>query len=334
MRSRLSVLLLATFLVQTNSRALLANDPQALNWPSRLPKYDHIVIVVEENKDYTDIIGNDSAPYINELRQQGANFTQMYAEEHNSEGNYFWLFCGSNLGVGFDDRIPTELFLDSNLGQQLIDHKKSFKGYSEDLPSIGSSIGVVTKNKEQIYGRKHVPWVSFANLPQGTTPVDSCNLTWKDFPANFNNLPTVSFVIPNLQNDMHNGSFVSSIKRGDEWLKKNIDPYYQWAKTHNSLLIVTFDECNNLTVMTGLTDPAAIPNTDEGVVRQNRIVTIFAGARIKPGDYREDKGVTHVNILRTLEAMYGLPKSGAQQVNAVQAGITDDYVITDVFDQA
>src|SRR5262249_36332481 len=59
-------------------------------WPAGLPVYDHVVIVVEENKDYDQIIDNPKAPYINfTLREQGANFTQMFGEEHNSEGNYF-----------------------------------------------------------------------------------------------------------------------------------------------------------------------------------------------------------------------------------------------------
>jgi hypothetical protein len=39
-----------------------------------------------------------------------------------------------------------------------------------------------------------------------------------------------------------------------------------------------------------------------------------------------------VSILRTLEAMYKLNKSGAQQPLALKAGIADDFVITDVFD--
>jgi len=64
---------------------------------------------------------------------------------------------------------------------------------------------------------------------------------------------------------------------------------------------------------------------------QNRIVTIFAGAHIKPGSYPEGQGVTHVNILRTIEAMYGLSKAGAQQPNAAGGGITDSYLITDIF---
>jgi hypothetical protein len=41
--------------------------------------------------------------------------------------------------------------------------------------------------------------------------------------------------------------------------------------------------------------------------------------------------VTHVNLLRTLEAMYKLHPSGAQQPNALAAGITDTAIITDVF---
>lgn len=60
----------------------------APRWPADLPVYDHVVILVEENKDYEEIIGNPSAPYINKvLRTEGANFTRMFGEEHFSQGN-------------------------------------------------------------------------------------------------------------------------------------------------------------------------------------------------------------------------------------------------------
>jgi acid phosphatase len=131
-------------------------------------------------------------------------------------------------------------------------------------------------------------------------------------------------VIPNLVNDMHDGASTMSIKAGDTWLKENLDKYYQWAKKNNSLLIVTFDENDHGPA--GLTNPAA-PRPE----KQNRIVTILAGASIKPGQYDEGEGVTHVNLLRTLEAMYGLDRSGEQQPFALCAGIADDFIITDVF---
>src|SRR6185295_19961765 len=111
-----------------------------------LPVYDHIVIVVEENKDYskiddgdenTFIIGSKNAPFINKLSREGANLTRMYAEEHYSQGNYFWLLSGSNQDVGYFDCVPRPGSINAeNLASQLIAHGRSFTGFSEGLPSI------------------------------------------------------------------------------------------------------------------------------------------------------------------------------------------------------
>jgi len=346
------VLLLIPFSVaeHANSDNTLspAQETPILIWPAGLPVYDHIIIVVEENKNYEEIIGNSNAPYINNvLKKDGANFTQAYGEEHHSQGNYFWLFSGCNQTVGFTDQVPSEennpdySFKTPNIGEQLINKGLSFKGYAESLPEIG-----FTGNKASagLYARKHVPWISFTNVPNGRTIAKSCNLRFADFPSDpsqFDTLPTIAFIIPNLDNDMHNGPITESISAGDRWLQKNIDPYYQWAKGHNSLLILTFDENNDKRNYLGLTNPLVRPQSCVGDGRdhefcvdlQNRIVTIFAGAHIKPGDYPEGKGITHVNILRTLEAMYGLSKAGAQQPNAAGGGITDNY-ISDVFKTA
>jgi len=326
---------------------------------SDLPKYDHIVIVVEENKDYSEIMDEKLAPYINKtLSSEGANFTNMYGEEHHSQGNYFWLFCGDNQNVGFSDCVPNSTnnenypFKVPNMASELIDSAYTFCGYSESLPYIGcDTIGTYTKIKKNgiiidsvgLYGRKHVPWISFSNVP------DSLNKRFADFPqdtADFKNLPTVSFVIPNLNHDMHNGADSISVPLGDDWLYANIDPYYQWAKNNNSLLIITFDENDDFRRIKGLTDPDPTHICPKNILPQNfdfskskdtlandyenRIVTIFAGAHIKHGYYSEAKGITHVNILRTIEAIYGLSKAGAQQINATNYGISDSY-ITDVF---
>jgi hypothetical protein len=312
---------------------LTAVAADAPHWPSTLPRYDHIVIVVEENKDYEQIIGSNNAPYLNKLASEGVQFTRMFGEEHPSQGNYFWLFSGSNQNVGFEDKVPERKFDASNLGAQLIKKGLSFKGYSQSLPTIGSEVAVTPPNCRYpcLYGRKHVPWVSFANVPNGTTVETSSNLRFEDFSPDYGALPTVAFVIPDMEHDMHNGAPKDSIPAGDVWLGQNIDRYYQWAKTHNSLLIVTFDENDDRSGYKGLTDPSVSPDHDQSRHDlQNRIATIFAGAHVK-ANYAEPNGMTHVNILRTLEAMYGLPKSGAQQANAVRAGISDDAIATNVF---
>jgi hypothetical protein len=303
--------------------------------PAALPVYDHIVVVIEENKDYEQIIGNSAAHYLNHLAGEGAILTRMFGEEHNSQGNYFWLFSGDNQNVGFDDEVPTVKFTGSNLGAALIANGKSFKGYAQSLPAMGSEVDVFPPGCGRcVYGRKHVPWISFANLPKGATEDTTSNLRFADFPPDYDRLPTVAFVIPDLEHDMHNGAPRNSVVAGDRWLAQNLDGYYQWARTHNSLLIVTFDENDNTTNYRGLTDPAVADDGDPARrVAQNRIATVIAGARVKTG-FAGNTALTHVNLLRTIEAMYGLARSGAQQPNAARAGIADDAILTGIFTPA
>ncbi|MBL4951990.1 acid phosphatase [Neobacillus sp. YIM B02564] len=240
----------------------------------KLPKIDHIVVVVEENRSLKAIKGNSEAPYINSLMQQGANMTNFYAIEHPSQPNYLDLFSGSNQGVT-DDKVPKKKFSTDNLASELLAKNDTFVGYSEDLPSTGFE-GESTRPGG--YARKHNPWVNFINVPK------KVNQPLTNFPKDFTKLPTVSFVIPTLQHDMHDGS----IKEADKWLRKHIDPYVQWANKHNSLLIVTWDE-------------------DDGS-QNNKIATFFVGPMVKPGQYKDK--LNHFNLLRTLEDLYGLEHAG------------------------
>src|SRR5471032_1596861 len=70
-----------------------------------VPTPDHVVIVIEENHSQTEIIGSASAPYINALAAQGANFTQSFAITNPSQPNYLALFSGSTQGIT-DDSTP------------------------------------------------------------------------------------------------------------------------------------------------------------------------------------------------------------------------------------
>jgi len=283
------------------------------------PKIDHVVIVIEENKDFEDIMEGEDTPYIQSLAAEGAWFRNFYAEEHHSQGNYFWLFSGDDQGVGFYDQIPDEPISAHNLAERLqaaypdtpID--QLFVGYSEDLPEAGSLV-----EKSGDYARKHVPWASFSNLDQ-----EKVNRPWTDWPTDYDQLPLVAVVIPNLVHDMHSGK--DQVKEGDTWLREHLDDYREWARTHDSLLIVTFDE--NSAMKAGYTDPARCGK------RANRIATVIDGAHVRHREdgYKIGPGVTHVNLLRTLEWLSGASPSGAQAPKASDAGIGEDP-ITEVFD--
>jgi phosphatidylinositol-3-phosphatase len=248
-----------------------------------VPRPDHVVIVMFENTSAGSIIGNPQAPYFNQLASTGANFTSSYAIEHPSQPNYLDLFSGSNQGVT-DDSCPHSFSTD-NEGAQLIAKGLTFGGYSENLPSTGST--ACTSGR---YARKHAPWVNFKNVPAANSK------PFSSFPTDYSTLPTVSWVIPNLCNDMHD----CSVGTGDGWLKSHLDAYVQWAKTHNSVLITTFDEDDH----TG----------------GNRIATIFNGQPVKPGSYSER--IDHFRVLRTVEDMYDLPHAGAA---ANTTPITDSW---------
>jgi hypothetical protein len=266
------VLVAAATFVLAGAGLTAATSPSAQAATS-VPKFDHIVLVMFENHADSQISAS-AAPYFTSLAQQGAKFSQSYAITHPSQPNYIALFSGSTQGVT-NDSCPKS-FSANNLGAQLIGAKLTFKSYSESMPSNG-----YTGCTSGTYARKHNAAPDFTNVPAAS------NLTFSSFPSssNYASLPTVSFVDPNLCSDMHD----CSVGTGDTWLKSHMDAYAQWAKTHNSLLVVTFDEDNSASL--------------------NHIYTAFVGAHVKAGSYSEK--ITHYTVLRTLEASYGLAGVGS-----------------------
>jgi subtilisin-like proprotein convertase family protein len=237
-----------------------------------VPRPDHTLVVIMENTSSSTLVGSSSAPYINSLISQGARFSNSHAVTHPSEPNYLALFSGSTQGVT-SDACPLSFGNTANLASQLIAAGLTFTAYSEDLPSAGSTVCTAGTSG---YARKHAPWVNFSNVPaadqQPFTAFPSTNLT---------SLPTLSFVIPNLCDDMHD----CSVQTGDTWLQNHIDGYVQFAKTHNSLLILTWDE-------------------DDSSTSANQILTVFVGQMVKQGTFSE--AINHFNVLHTMEDMYGL----------------------------
>ncbi|QHW35258.1 acid phosphatase [Paenibacillus rhizovicinus] len=251
-----------------------AASEQSVSIPKADVEADHIVIVVEENHSYKQIVGSSNAPYMNALIKQGALFTNAYALMHPSQPNYIALFSGSTQGVK-DDGCHKAVQA-KNLGSELLKAGLTFAGYSEDLPRTG-----FTGCSAGGYGRKHNPWVQFSNIPA------QLNKPFSAFPHDYAKLPTVSFVIPNHQDDMHDGT----VREADDWLKQSIGSYAAWAKSHRSLLIVTWDE--------------------DDFSKRNQIPVIMVGSMVRPGKYAVR--INHYSVLRMIEDIYGLPLLGGSR---------------------
>lgn len=265
---------------------------------SGVPRPDHTLVVILENHSYDQIIGSADAPYINELAMEGAVFTDAHGVTHPSQPNYLALFSGSTQGITDDRCLKDETpYTMPNLASALIKKGFSFTGFAESMPATGyleCSDQTSDLTGGVLYARKHAPWVNWQGTGENNIPV-SANQPMTAFPADFSKLPTVAFVIPNQDYDMHNGLGSEVIKRADQWLKNQLGAYVDWAKTHNSLLILTFDE--------------------DDFTENNHILTLFNGAMIQPGRYT--KKINHYNVLHTIEAMYDLSLSDTVQAELI-----------------
>ena len=266
-----------------------------------LPQPKHIVIVIEENKGFDDIIKNPNAPYLNLLVKQGALLTKSYALHHPSQPNYMELFSGEDQSV-YNDNCPSkrQSFSKPSLGGLLLKHEFPFIGYAESLPPQSANWKNVVCKPPTNFAVKHCPWMDFKDVPLDvsqdfdTFPTDA---------AGFNGLPTVAIIIPDLVNDMHgvgNTPTSQEITDGDKWLRVHLDAYAQWAKAHNSLLIITWDEDGS-----SYTYPKFPAQKISTSPPQNHIATILVGAMVKPKS-TSDQIYTHYDLLRTIEDMFGL----------------------------
>ena len=249
----------------------------------RLPRPDHVVVVIEENRSYSQMMNKlHSDSYIHALAKRGMLLTQSYGVTHPSQPNYLALFSGSTQGI--TGNVCPNNFNTDNLATNLRDAGLSFASFAESLPAAGD-----LSCKSGAYQRKHNPVSNW----QGTRLPAELNLRFADFPQDFTRLPTMSFVIPDQDHDMHDGSFSTA----DDWLKTRIAPYVDWAFKHNSLLILTWDEDDSS--------------------ESNRVVTILVGPMVKAGE--NVQRVDHYNVLRTLLDFYGLPAPGAaRDVEAIK----------------
>lgn len=140
-----------------------------------------------------------------------------------------------------------------------------------------------------IYARKHTPWVNWLGTGPNSIPA-AISVPVTELPKDYNKLPNVSFVIPDMDYEMRNlgiGGNTAAIYRSDKWLKDHLQGYAEWAKKHNSLLIVTFNE------------------NDYDAKNGNKIVTIFYVAKINPGEYHAS--INYYNVLHTIKLIFGLP---------------------------
>jgi acid phosphatase len=249
------------------------------------PKVAHVTIVMMENRNYPLVVGNADAPYFNQtLIPQGVLLTNMHAIRHPSEPNYLALFSGSTHGLT-DDSCP-HTYASANLASELDAAGLTFGGYAESMPSPGFQ---GCWGAGGLYGRKHIPWPNFSNVPASQSAIYNGALP--------SPMPSLAWIVPNMCHDMHD----CSTRTGDEWLAKNLPPIVAWNAKNDGLLIVTWDE--------------AEPDADG----RNRIPTLLVGPMVVRG--KSGANVSLYNLTRTIEWIFSLPCIADECKTAPLAGI-------------
>jgi acid phosphatase len=194
--------------------------------------FSHVILIVEENHSYSEIIGNSAMPYLNSLTSQYGLATQYFANAHPSMPNYLMLTTGQM--ETFDDSFSGTISDDNSI-RELVKAGKSWKAYQESIPSPGYLGGDALP-----YVRRHNPFSCLSDVQNDSTQAANI-VPFSQFSSDLvsNTLPQFSFVSPDVNNDAHNGTLTAA----DSWLQSNIAPLLASSTFQNSgLLIITFDE--------------------------------------------------------------------------------------------
>ncbi len=244
-------------------RVLLIAFSLVLFSQAQVPTASHVVIVLEENTNYSNVVGSSSMPYLNSsLINRYGLATQYYANTHPSIGNYFMLTTGQIL-TNDDSQTPSSFPVSANnVVRELLTAGKTWKGYGEGLPSVGYTGGDWSFNGCTGYVR-HFPLAYLTDVQNSAA--QKLNLVpFTQFATDLANgtLPNYSFVTPDGCNDLHDGSAAQA----DSWLQTNIAPLLTNSQfTTDGLLIIVFDESGS-------------DNTNGG----GRVEWMVAGPKVKP----------------------------------------------------
>jgi len=230
---RFACLFIGLSLVQTGcgSSTHQANSPPG---SSSDVQVQHVFIVVEENHSYSSVIGSSEMPYLNRLATTYAYAKGYYANTHPSIGNYFILTAGEN--VTNDDRSSAEVAAD-NIVRHLVKAGKTWKEYSEDLPSVG-----YTGGDNGGYTEHHNPLSYFSDVRESSTEAQNL-VPFAQFSIDLANhrLSNYGFIVPNDSDNAHD----ESLAQADAWLQAKIDPLIMSSDFNSpggGLLIIVFDE--------------------------------------------------------------------------------------------
>lgn len=266
--------------------ATLPGDPTG-----RVPNFDHIVLIVLENRDYGEVIGSSHMPNLNALAKGNVLLSNYFAAAHPSLPNYIALVSGSTQGITSD---CNDCFVNQpNLADLIENSGRTWKAYEEDMPSpcfVGDAGS---------YVQKHNPFIYFDSIRLNSARCQNSivPLTQLDNDLATNKLPNFSFIMPNLCNSAHD----CPLETADTWVNDMVTKLQASpAFGENTLIAITFDEGDkqNTSSCCGMGGEAG-----------GQVATILISPKEKRG-FEDGTAYSHYSLLRTFSLAWGLPGLG------------------------
>jgi hypothetical protein len=270
---------------------------------------EHVILIMMENKNYQDIIGSSSAPYINKLASTYALATNYYGVQYPSLPNYIDVSSGSDGGITTDclngpapGGCETS---DTNIFTLLQNNGLTWKAYEESMPSAcyKSDYGTLSTGGYIVH---HNPIPYYTDLSsvcsQNDVPLGNVGAkTGAFFTAlESNSLPNFSFVTPNSCDDMHN----CGVSSGDMWLSEFVPDIINSPSYSTTVTIITWD--------TGDCSSPCNQNANGG----GQVATIVIGPSNLVNYGKFNTFYNHYSTLATIEDIFNLGNLGRNDAPA------------------
>jgi trimeric autotransporter adhesin len=247
-----------------------------------------VMVIWEENRDETSVVGNPAAPYLNNTVKPQCGLATNYSHlGHPSLPNYMSATSGTpyNFAPWTNDCSPGGACLSSadNIFRQQEVAGKSWRGYAEAMTSNCQQTNSGT------YAVRHNPAAYYTNLANcGTWDVPLGTTASGALISDVNNgtLPAYSTVVPDLCNDGHDCSTATMDAWVAAWIPKiTAGPDYQQGRL---AIVIAWDE-------------------SEGA---NPLIPAFVLSAHTAAGTTSGTAFDHYSLLRTTEEITGVPLLG------------------------
>lgn len=297
-----------------------------------IPRYDHLFIILEENKGTGQILGNSNAPTLNQLKQTYGVASNYYGVVHPSQANYIALLGGSTFGIHDDDAFYCQpgqsngfcpnsrrsdyvnhTIASKSLMDQLEAKGLTWKGYFENIPEPGSKAVFAPNTVRALYAAKHNGFIAFKSVQDNPQRLN--NLVGIDQLAidlQNGTVPNYSHIVLNQCHEMHGlpecSNLQQLIKTGDAQVGKLVNQIMEskaWKAKGNSAIVITWDEDDNPPIKFQPQGCCGFDPKSQANFGGGHIVTLVI-TNHGPQEVVDRTPYNHYSLLRTTEDAFGI----------------------------